>query len=918
MLRTITIIPALLALCQALLAGSGPKPFDPDEPFAHMAFSPDGARLALGRQDGAAIILIDMASGRRELIDAGPASGNFFAWSPDGRRLGYKTADGATQRAVVRDVLTGGESVVASGTLVGQVAWLGNSTLAVTEGRTLTVIRGEERKGFDIGLYVNQLAADPVGNKLAFCRGAELVILDPESGFQETMLRSDCDLFDPSFSPDGRRLAFRSVDGEAQALDLTNRKHHRLGPGLNPSWRDPITLLFTRKTHEDMALVKSELVAADLEVGAQEPLNVVVVRYPGMAAAGGGRLAAASLESGGLFTGRLDGAQVSALAPLDLGGLEKPRWGGFRGGAEARGLVPGWMPYIHQVYDTPDSFDGSAACGPTSCLMAVGYYHRYAVWNETVHVGANPPGTHLSPYGCYDSKVYAYGGHVFADTCSPPSGPPAHGAYGYCCTHGAGAWAYRCRDYVRLHGLSSDYDLSVTWEDVAAQIGDGCPLALSTAITAAGHLMCVRGYVDGYHTIVVNDPAGNRNNGPYWNYPGDTARYDWPGYNNGHVNINSASWMVTARGRHTRLALADYPDTVDAGHYFTVTFTDTTCVWQQDNDFTVDVCDGGSGAVAFTAGRSGLNDSNGGIWNVFNLTAPRTSSSVHFRSYLSPPGGTYDTRYISAWTDGSPTVVRPVSVRAALENPGFESGVAPWTDTENATLAWETLGHSGSRSLSIIPRVLTDYVPAVAHQDVQVVPGQQYALTGWARKNDGCGNSVRLAFMWFAAADTQIGSQVASPWLSTDDPQFRFLSTPAATAPAGAAYACLRLYVKAYGTAADQFDDLWFGDPSGAAGGPSLPAQAWEFRLMRCAPNPFSGATAVGFQLPGQGPASLRVYAVDGRLVRTLADGVLAAGPHLARWDGRDDRGGRAPAGVYLCRLEAGERRATARMTVLR
>jgi hypothetical protein len=485
--------------------------------------------------------------------------------------------------------------------------------------------------------------------------------------------------------------------------------------------------------------------------------------------------------------------EITSLKQVALGDLALPMWSAPEETPAPKTTIPGWMPYLHQVYDTPDSFDGSAACGATSCLMAIGYYHRFAVWNETIHVGVTPPGTHVSPYGNYDSKVYTYGGYTFDDTCTPPSGPVAHGSYGYCCTHGAGAWAYKCRDYIRRHNLSSDYNLSVGWANVTSEADAGYPVPISTTITAAGHLMCVRGYVDGQHTVIVNDPAGNRNNGTYWNYPGETAYYDWPGYSNGYVNLNGASWLVTARGRHTRLAVADFPDTVDAGHYYSITFRDTTAQGQQNTAFGVDVCDNGSGSAVASVGQSGLNDSNGGIWNVFNLTAPRTSSAIYFKTYLSPAGGSYDTRYISALTDATPTVVKPVSAQNSLANAGFESGLAPWANTENATLQWDTIRHSGSHALRLVPHVLTDFVPAVAHQDVKVTPGQQYSFSGWCRKNDGAGNNARLAFMWYAAADTQIGPQHVSAWLTSDNAAWQFLATDTAAAPAGASYACLRL-----------------------------------------------------------------------------------------------------------------------------
>jgi len=49
----------------------------------------------------------------------------------------------------------------------------------------------------------------------------------------------------------------------------------------------------------------------------------------------------------------------------------------------------------------------------------------------------------------------------------------------------------------------------------------------------------------------------------------------------------------------------------------------------------------------------------------------------------------------------------------------------------------------------------------------------------------------------------------------------------------------------------------------------------------------------------------LAVYDVAGRTVRVLVDGTRGAGEQQAAWDGKDERGARAGAGVYVTKLEA-------------
>lgn len=78
---------------------------------------------------------------------------------------------------------------------------------------------------------------------------------------------------------------------------------------------------------------------------------------------------------------------------------------------------------------------------------------------------------------------------------------------------------------------------------------------------------------------------------------------------------------------------------------------------------------------------------------------------------------------------------------------------------------------------------------------------------------------------------------------------------------------------------------------------------ATSFALGVPAPNPAAGITRLSFTLARPGDADLTVFDASGRRVRSLAGGFLPAGTHGASWDGRDEAGESAPAGLYFARL---------------
>ncbi len=83
-------------------------------------------------------------------------------------------------------------------------------------------------------------------------------------------------------------------------------------------------------------------------------------------------------------------------------------------------------------------------------------------------------------------------------------------------------------------------------------------------------------------------------------------------------------------------------------------------------------------------------------------------------------------------------------------------------------------------------------------------------------------------------------------------------------------------------------------------------------------PNPFRWSTNIPFVLHERTEASLSVYDIKGRLVTVLFDNILGEGPKEIRWDGRDASGNPVASGIYLYRLEAGNRILTRKALLLR
>ncbi len=88
--------------------------------------------------------------------------------------------------------------------------------------------------------------------------------------------------------------------------------------------------------------------------------------------------------------------------------------------------------------------------------------------------------------------------------------------------------------------------------------------------------------------------------------------------------------------------------------------------------------------------------------------------------------------------------------------------------------------------------------------------------------------------------------------------------------------------------------------------------------LGRNHPNPFNPRTRIDFSLAKPGRATLQVYDVSGRLVKTLLQGSFPAGDQSVMWDGTTSGGRSVATGVYFYRLETDDRVMSRRMMLLK
>jgi hypothetical protein len=93
-----------------------------------------------------------------------------------------------------------------------------------------------------------------------------------------------------------------------------------------------------------------------------------------------------------------------------------------------------------------------------------------------------------------------------------------------------------------------------------------------------------------------------------------------------------------------------------------------------------------------------------------------------------------------------------------------------------------------------------------------------------------------------------------------------------------------------------------------------------HFLLKQNRPNPVVSETNISYYIPGKSPTSveLSIYDITGRKVKTVVQTVQSPGHHTVRWNGKNHKGAKVPAGIYFYSLKTGKNNVVKKMVVIR
>ncbi|MBN1153427.1 T9SS type A sorting domain-containing protein [candidate division KSB1 bacterium] len=838
------------------------------ETFVHAVYSHDGKRIILSRDDYTGVYVYDTVSEELVQVSDGYSEAYCASWDRRGERVGFKCLrefhGQIYQAPAVYDISRSSLIFLSDfSPTAGVPSFSENDMIAYTIGSMAYVATLDGRIVHEIAMphYVNLARISPDGRYVVYND------IDDQLHLYNLDTRTDLTLSDgnegyyaPEWSPDGRKILAMTLSSTIVVFDPDHGTMYEIGVGDCPEWFDHgQKIVFAEESrNERLELISSHICIANYDGSGKQILlsGVGLHRYPNY-----------SRERNKLVCYEQNTGQLSRYETLvahdgtiSLKHGERFRFPDVR--VSTHSSTEGTVnevenfdieltldaPYIHQVYDTPDWFyAGHSACGAASAMMGIAYYHLLPPWTCT----CSSPYRHESDYGRYISDIYSYNGYTYNVRGYNSRGQSGYGAFGFIVQNDWANTREYMALYLRQHGMGSSVDRSPTLSKIDAELESSHPFVILTSITDAGHYKLVVGHDINSHSIVVNDPYGNKNQGTYPNYNGKRVVYDWPGYNNGHENMNIVWCYIYMRYNIPDFALSEFslPDTADIGDVIDVTTT---------------------------------------IYNLGSLNAD--SASIHY--YLST-NATFDENDIlldrvsfpELSAKDSMVVTTAVQIPDSIVSKKYGLGIIVDANheidelSEGNNLMYETLIIRGYPE---IYRYQPTEDSEIKAEDVIISANFRDAIV-----------STDTSSLHLSIDGTEVTSQseITSGSISYS-PQEEMKpgvhEVQFSVANYGGYVARVRWAFYVTGTA--DIVSLGSQEPSG-------------FLLSQNYPNPFNSSCNIAYSLERMSSVNLSIYSMDGKLVKTLVNERMSPGSHLVSWNGTDNRGISVSSGVYIYRM---------------
>ena len=502
------------------------------------AWAPDGSQLAVTGWDRAGLEVIDLEGNTLQTVSSQRGAGFHPLWLQEG--LFFKEVipqgDGSIQRLAHWE--QGLSTIIDEGRRIGDAS-MAAGYLAWTHDEALRLRNGATERQFELPTYVNLAELDSLATQVAINDAdGRMGVLSIQTGHIEWLTTTGGHSH-PAWSSDGAYLMFRTPGGFFTVYDMEGGRVVWEGEGFHPVWIPQTHRVVFDRSDADLYEVRQ----ADLWLLDVDRLQTTALtrssgheRYP-LPTPGGDGLAYTDTRDGSLWCAPLNGV-ILGVPTLIADANDAP--GSPPVPAPPKDIPLVDVPYLHQLWDTPDYFPGYWSCGPTSCVMVA---QKYQLLPDHDIIVSNPY-SHTSKWGWYIPEPYDFEGYTY-DIWGVTYGDYwCQGAHGFICREYGGASGEYMIDFMNQHGLESWWG-GVEWSTLAAELDAGYAVVTLAIVLECGHLIVSKGYRDD-HTFVVNDPYGDANN-DWGQYDGENAVYDWQGYNNGHQEIE-VTYLFGSRG----------------------------------------------------------------------------------------------------------------------------------------------------------------------------------------------------------------------------------------------------------------------------------------------------------------------------------------------------------------------------------